>query len=240
MSAGVGMSAAARDAAAVARLDRSRPRPPAAIAIPAAATPARTEPSAVEAPHHRRRSSLRGAPRLDPGRGYEQAGGEDARGGPRDRGDRVAEVVGGPGDGGGHADRPEDHRSADREARPPHRRGAHDRDRDAEHDADPDQEDALVLLAERPDRERLEPLGRRVDRGAAHGDDRGGPRAEDRGEELRRSEGHPGGEHADRRPHATTDLGRRLLRSHAFLCPHPGMTLLPDPIPACSSRTLAG
>ena len=44
-----------------------------------------------------------------------------------------------------------------------------------EHDADPDQEDELVLLAERPDREGLEPLGRRVDHGAAHGDDRGGP-----------------------------------------------------------------
>ena len=41
MSAGVGISAAAREAAAVARLDRTRPRPPATVAIPAAATPAR-------------------------------------------------------------------------------------------------------------------------------------------------------------------------------------------------------
>ena len=236
MSAGAGMRAAAREAAAVARLDRSRPRPPAAAAIPAAATPAR---------RNRLRSKLRiagddvgsGGSPSGLGRGHEQAQDQDTRCGSHDRGDRVGQVAGGPSDGGGRADRPEDHRGTDREARPPPRRGAHDRDRDAEHDADPDHEDAFVLLAERPNREGLEPLGRRVDHGAAHGDDRGGLGPKTPGKELRGSERDACGEHADRRPHATMGLGRRPLRSHAHLCPHPGTTLLPDPSRPCSSRT---
>ena len=184
------------------------------------------EPPAVVAADRRRgRPGIRGRRSRKSGDVPEPSERHDAGHGTHDRRDRVGEVVRRSRDGGGRADRPQDHGPDDAEARPPHRGGAQDGDDDREHDPDPDQEDDLVLFAERPDRERLQPLRARVDRRPSHGDDRGGAGSEQGGEQLRRPERDHGREHPDRRAHRSPGSGRRgprLLLAHVDRCPHGG------------------
>ena len=67
-------------------------------------------------------------------------------------------------------------------------------------DDHPHHQGALVVRAERADRERLQPFGRRVDHGAADGDERRGLVVDERGDDLGDPQGEERGQHADRRP----------------------------------------
>ena len=90
----------------------------------------------------------------------------------------------------------EDPESRQPDPRPADRRDAQDGREDEDHDDHPDDQRALVVRAERADRERLQPFGRRVDHGAADGDERrrlvvdegsddlGDPKGEERGQDA--------------------------------------------------------
>ena len=106
----------------------------------------------------------------------------------------------------------QDHQPVEPDPRTAHRDDAqHDRE-DGDHRDHPDHQRALVVRAERPDRERLQPFGCRVDRGVPDGHERGGLVVDERGEHLGDPQGEGRGQQADRRPAEPSRPSRQRRR----------------------------